>query len=174
MLQATVLSITEARWLGLDPAYSQELLLGHAARAAGRRVVALETLAQQRDALLSTGPDGELALVDEALAQLESGATRRALRKLVALWQRGDLAALQRYEAWCECAPGSSQREQMQLLNDERNPGLADGIAALHGNAQGGARVFAAVGALHMTGEKALPKLLAQRGFQVERVAFSR
>jgi uncharacterized protein YbaP (TraB family) len=31
--------------------------------------------------------------------------------------------------------------------------------------------VFAAVGALHMTGAKALPMLLKQRGFTVQRIA---
>ena len=56
----------------------------------------------------------------------------------------------------------------MQRLNDDRNSGLADGIDALH---RDGRKVFAAVGALHMTGAKALPALLAQRGFTVQRLA---
>jgi hypothetical protein len=56
----------------------------------------------------------------------------------------------------------------MQTLNDDRNPALADGIEALHRDGRG---VFAAVGALHMTGAKALPTLLQQRGFTVRRVA---
>ena len=59
----------------------------------------------------------------------------------------------------------------MRKLNDERNPPLADGIEAQHSQGQ---RVFAAVGALHMTGPQALPLLMAQRGFQVERVRFAR
>ena len=59
----------------------------------------------------------------------------------------------------------------MRKLNDERNPALADGIEAQH---RQGKRVFAAVGALHMTGPQALPLLLAQRGFKVERVRFGR
>ena len=57
----------------------------------------------------------------------------------------------------------------MRRLNDERNPALADGIEAQH---RRGRRVLAAVGALHMTGPQALPVLLAQRGFKVERVGF--
>jgi hypothetical protein len=32
--------------------------------------------------------------------------------------------------------------------------------------------VFAAVGVLHMSGAKSLPKLLAERGYTVERVLF--
>ena len=55
-------------------------------------------------------------------------------------------------------------------LNDARNPAMAERIAALHGE---GRRVFAAVGALHMTGAQGLPRLLRERGFTVERVVFA-
>jgi len=48
--------------------------------------------------------------------------------------------------------------------------GLADRIDALH---MQGKRVLAAVGALHMTGNKGLPKLMAERGFSVERIGFA-
>ena len=62
-------------------------------------------------------------------------------------------------------AESASERAFMRRLNDARNPPLADGIAALHASGQ---RVFAAVGALHMTGPASLPRLLAQRGFSVD------
>lgn len=55
----------------------------------------------------------------------------------------------------------------MRCLNDARNPAPADGITALPGQ---GKRVFVAVGALHMTGDPALPRLLAQRGGRVKRM----
>jgi len=89
----------------------------------------------------------------------------------VQAWEAGDLETLAQYEQWCECAQTEDDRAAMRRLNDERNPLLADGIAARH---KAGKRVFAAVGALHMTGQQALPLLLAQRGFKVERVAFAR
>ena len=84
-------------------------------------------------------------------------------------WEKGDLAALESYESWCECVADEADRAMMRKLNDERNAPLADGIEARH---QQGRRVFAAVGALHMTGPQSLPKLLEQRGFKVERVIF--
>jgi uncharacterized protein YbaP (TraB family) len=93
------------------------------------------------------------------------------LRRLAEAWEQGDLAALEDYLAWCECGDSEADREFMRRLNDERNGPLADGIAALH---ERGQRIFAAVGALHMTGPQALPALLAARGFRVERVAFDR
>ncbi len=44
---------------------------------------------------------------------------------------------------------------------------MAARIDALHGD---GKRVLVAVGALHMTGERGLPKLMAARGYTVERL----
>ena len=57
----------------------------------------------------------------------------------------------------------------LEQLAFARNPGLAAGIEDLH---RTGRRVFAAIGVLHMVGDKAVPKLLVARGFKVERVAF--
>jgi uncharacterized protein YbaP (TraB family) len=93
------------------------------------------------------------------------------MARLAAAWEAGDLAALDDYAAWCECIADEEDRAAMRRLNDERNPRLADGIEAQH---RQGRRVFAAVGALHMTGPQSLPRLLAERGFKVERVPFSR
>ena len=93
---------------------------------------------------------------------------QRTVGRLAAAWERGDLAELGDYERWCDCIADEDDRAQMRRLNDDRNPALADGIETLH---REGGRVFAAVGALHMTGAKALPLLMQQRGFTVQRVA---
>jgi len=171
VLQATSLTVLEARWLGMDPIYAMEQLLGAQARALGRRVVALETAAQQRAALVPDSDEESQALVEQNLKQLEDRSVRRVLARLAAAWESGDLAALGDYEAWCECIANDSDRALLHRLNDERNPLLADGIEAQH---RQGRRVFAAVGALHMTGPQSLPRLLAARGFKVERVPFPR
>ena len=54
-----------------------------------------------------------------------------------------------------------------QADGDDRNVALAERIDALHAQ---GRRVFVAVGSLHMGGGTGLPKLLADKGFAVERV----
>jgi uncharacterized protein YbaP (TraB family) len=175
LLQATTLTVLEARWLGLDAAYAQEhLLLAHS-RGDGslpaRRVLALETAAQQKAALLPSDPAEALSTLAESLTQLEDASGRRVLARMARAWERGDLHTLATYEAWCACATTDDERAALRRLNDERNPALADGIEAQH---RAGLRVFAAVGALHMTGSAGLPLLLAQRGFRVERIAFGR
>lgn len=171
VLQATTLTVLDARWLGLDPSYSMEALLAEHAQRAHRRIVSLESAELQMAVIVPADAHDALALVDQALAQLEDHTGRRVLARLVAAWERGDLATLEHYEEWCECAASDDDRAFLHRLNDERNPQLADRIDAL---ARSGRRVFAAVGVLHMTGPQALPALLAARGFRVERVKLAR
>lgn len=169
VLQATTLTVLDARWLGLDPNHSQEMLLVQRAKAMRKRVVSLETAEQQKQALVPSEAAEAVSLIEQTLDQLDNQLSRRVLDRLVRAWEQGDLVTLDRYEDWCECAANDDERAFLRRLNDERNGPLADRIAALHGP---GRRVFAAIGALHMTGPAALPKLLADRGFRVERVTF--
>ncbi|HET9977963.1 MAG TPA: TraB/GumN family protein [Burkholderiaceae bacterium] len=169
VLQTMTLAVLEARWEGLDAGYAQEFALAGFARAAERRIVSLETPEQQLDALMPRTAAELQQAVGSALDQLEKGTVRRTIARLAAAWERGDLDEMAAYERWCECVLDDNDRRQLVRLLDERNPGLADRIEALH---RDGARVFAGVGALHMVGPKALPALLRAKGFQVERVAF--
>ena len=171
VFRVMTLVLLAARWEGLDPAFGLEAMLSGWARQRRVPIVALETVQSQLGALMPGSEADERHMVDQGLAQLESGAARRAVRRLGQAWAAGHLQELAAYEQWCDCVADARDRELMQRINDGRNPGLADAIEELHGRGQ---TVFAAVGALHMTGEQALPKLLAQRGFQVERVSFER
>ncbi|MDE1947152.1 MAG: TraB/GumN family protein [Burkholderiales bacterium] len=165
-LQLMVLEVLQARWAGLDPAYAQESVLASAARAAGRPVRALETAALQKKALMADADPGQAA---QALDELADGSARRQIERMASVWEHGDYARLARYAQWCGCADTEAGRAALRALNDDRNPGLADGIEAL---AREGRRVFAAVGSLHMVGPRGLPALLAARGFTVRRIAF--
>ena len=170
VLQATTLTVLEARWFGMDPGYALEQTLSAQARTLGRRVVSLETVAQQTAALVPDDEAEARTLLDQSLQQIEDESARRVLRRLAAAWEQGDLATLEDYAKWCECVANEIEQNFLRHLNDDRNPLLADGIEAQH---RLGKRVFAAVGALHMTGPQSLPTLLAKRGFRVERVAFA-
>jgi uncharacterized protein YbaP (TraB family) len=167
VMRGVALSVMAARRDGLDPAYAQEFLLAGYARALGMPVVSLEDAATQLDALDGGSPGEKLALLTQTLDQIESGQARSALVRLAGAWADGDLATLETYDQWCDCARDETEKAFLTRLNDDRNPALADRIAALHAQ---GRPVFAAVGALHMTGAKALPELLRARGFAVERV----
>lgn len=167
-LQAASLSVMVGRWDGLDPQYGIDPVLAGFARRAGKRVVSLETPEQQMLALIGRSADEHLLFVEQTLHELETGRARPALLRVAEVWAGGDLATLEHYEQWCDCVNSESERALMHRLLDDRNDGLAEGIARLH---EGGASVFAAVGSLHMIGPRGLPALLAARGYVVERVA---
>ncbi len=169
LLQVTTLTVMEARWFGMDPSFSAELVLATQARGAGRRLVALETPELQMRALVPADEAEAREMFEQALAQLENQSARRVLAQLSAAWERGDLATLEDPARWCECDMNETDRALMARLTDARNAALAQGIVAQH---HAGRRVFAAVGALHMVGPQSLPRLLEQQGFKVERVRF--
>jgi uncharacterized protein YbaP (TraB family) len=171
LMQAMTLSLLAVRRDGLDPAFAQELVLGGLARAGNKPVVSLENPAQQMAALMPTDPARARRMAEQTLELLEQGRARRTLTRVALTWEQGDLESLADYERWCDCVAGEDDKAYLRRLNDDRNGPLAERIDALH---QRGQAVFAAVGALHMTGPQGLPRLMAQRGYKVERVVFER
>lgn len=169
VMQAITLTVLSARRDGLDPAYAQEFVLSGVAHAANKPVISLETPAQQMSALLPKDAKRARTMAEETLKQLEQGSARATLLRVAQVWERGDLDELSQYERWCDCVTTEDDAAHLRQLNDERNGPLAERIDAVH---SGGQTVFAAVGSLHMTGPKGLPRLLGQRGFNVERVKF--
>jgi uncharacterized protein YbaP (TraB family) len=164
MLQLSTLMLFEVRRDGFDAGFGQDVVLIGRAKSEGRPVQSLESVEEQLKALEPTA--AELPVVaDSALTQLREGRLRAPMRKLAQAWSRGDLDMLGSYSAWCECTDSAAERAWFQRINDDRNGPLAERITALHGAGQ---RLLVAVGALHMTGPQALPRLLAQQGFDVQ------
>ena len=167
VMQGVMLSLVVLRRDGLDSAFGQEIALAGVAREAGLPIVSMETMALQMAALLPDTPAEAEALLEGALTQLESGRARPLMLRLARAWERGDLEDLAAYPSWCECARDAAERAFYRRVNDGRNAGLAARIDEMH---RSGRKVFAAVGALHMTGPQALPLLLAGKGYRIERV----
>ncbi|RTL20161.1 MAG: TraB/GumN family protein [Burkholderiales bacterium] len=166
MLQLSTLTLLEARRDGFDPLYGQDQMLLAWAKRERRPVQSLESVDEQLAALEPEA--GALAdLIDSTLRQLQRGQMRAPLRQLAASWSRGDLKALADYPRWCACADTAAERAWLKRVNDDRNTALAARIDALHAAGQ---RLLVAVGALHMSGPEALPRLLAARGFEVKPV----
>lgn len=171
MLQAATLTALAGRRDGLDPAYAIDAMLAGFGHAAGKRVVALETLEQQLDVLRGDSPGDTLRFVSQTLDELDQGRARAQLKRIAQAWADGDLATLERYPQWCECLQTPADRALMRRLLDERNAGMAERIDRLH---RDGGGVFAAVGSLHFIGPQGLLALLSARGYRVERVTFGR
>jgi uncharacterized protein len=170
MLQLATFSLSEGRRDGFHPEFAVDAVLWAQARRLDKPVVALETIASQLAALTPASEDDERQLLEQGVHDLESGEGGPVLARLLQAWARGDEAALASYPQWCNCLDTPVQRRFMQQVNDDRNEAIASRLVGLQGQGQ---RFFAAVGALHMTGPKALPELLRARGFQVQRIPFS-
>lgn len=170
-MQIASLAITAARRDGLEAAYGTDVFLAGLAHAGSKAVVSLETPEEQAHALLMPDPRDTVAMVQATLDEMDSGRARTLMVRVVKVWADGDHDALARYDEWCECRGTPADAAAMKRLLDDRNPGLAERIAALHDK---GKPVFAAVGSLHMIGPVGLPVLMAQRGFAVEKVEFAR
>ncbi len=169
MMQAMTAVMMDAARDGLHVGYGQEIVLAGFARARQLRTVSLETAERQLAALIPPDPAQAERYLASTLDQLHSGLGRQVLLRMAAAWERGDLSEIENYERWCDCVKTADDRAMLVALNDERTPAMAERIEDLHREGQ---RLFVAVGALHMTGPKALPALLQARGFRVERLEF--
>ena len=166
-LQVIALTFTLGLKDGLHPIYGSEILLSLLGQGLRRPVVSLETVALQFRALLGHDDAEAARYIEDSLDDIERGKVRPVLVKSAAIWEQGDAAQLERYAQWCECVDTPVERKFMKRVLDDRNPGLAQGIDALH---MQGKKVFAAVGVMHMVGPAGLPALLAGRGYRVQRV----
>jgi uncharacterized protein YbaP (TraB family) len=167
LMQAVTLTVLAARWEGLDASFAQEIVLATTARAQQRPIVSLESAQSQLAVLLPGDPAEAQRLLDQVLEQLENGRARPLLRRLAEAWADGRFDEIENYAQWCECADTPQDRAFLRRLNDERNAPMAERIDAL---LREGKRILVAVGALHMTGEHGLPRLMAARGYTVERL----
>lgn len=164
-MQFAAATVFDARSLGLEAAYGTEIFLSGLAQGLKKPIISLESAELQLRALRDDG-DTE-AMLTTGLDQAGNGKARRMLTRLHKAWGESNFAEMESMAQWCECMDSAEERRLLARLNDDRNPALAAGIDKQH---QQGKRVFAAVGTLHMFGDKGLPKLLKEMGYRVERV----
>jgi uncharacterized protein len=169
-LQLAVLDLAAGREAELDPAYAADAVLAGLGHGAHKRMVSLETPAFQMQALVMKSPAETAAYVEDNLKDLESADALALLKRLAQAWADSDYAEIENYRQWCQCERTPAERALMKRMLDERNPAMAAKIDALH---RQGARVFAAVGSLHMVGQGGLPALLKKKGYTVERIEFA-
>lgn len=166
-MQAISLVALAGRHDGLDPGYGVDGFLGGLAHGLGKLVVSLETPESQINMLVQPSIAQRDTLIDETLAELERGTAVPGLLRLTQAWADGRLDELENYGQWCRCLDTPEQRSFHERLIDHRNGALARRAVAIH---DAGRNVFVAVGALHLVGPQALPALLAQQGFEVQRL----
>ena len=167
--QITTLILQDSRWDGLDAQYATDAVLAGIGHSAKKNMVSLETPEAQLKLLQMKDAKETLAFVEENLDEMESGRSRILLKRIADMWSTANYTDMEHYSEWCDCLNTENEKALMKRILDDRNPGLAERIDALHVN---GKRVFAAVGSLHMFGPAGLPLLMSNRGYRVERIEF--
>jgi uncharacterized protein YbaP (TraB family) len=166
-MQAITLSVLAARRVGLEPGYGVDGYLAGLGRQLRKPVLSLETPESQIGVLIQPTPEATAHFVGRTLDELASDHTFTLLRRLAEAWARSDWDDFAGYMHWCRCMDTEEDRALMRRVLDERNVAIAAKVKALH---DGGTRLFAGVGSLHLIGPQGLPALLAADGFEVERV----
>jgi uncharacterized protein len=154
--------------VGLHPEHGFENGLEAYARKNKKPLDSLEDLASARSAYRPEQTREDfLDAFESEVADLENPAVIQKRLKLAEAWANRDEATMASFRSWCQCMRNAREIGFYKRLIDDRNVVMADGLDKIH---MRGKRVFAGAGALHMFGPNALPKLMAQRGYRVERV----
>lgn len=155
------LSAQQIAKLGLDPKLGVERTLTTKAEASGKKLVGLETAAQQMGYLDALPEADQRAFLSATIE--DWSAAKSKLGEFVALWTAGNVEALGRE---MNEDVGETPGLAKALLTD-RNARWADWIKGRM--AQPGT-IFVAVGAGHLAGPDSVQALLAKRGLKAERL----
>jgi uncharacterized protein YbaP (TraB family) len=162
-LAATMLSVLPLRQLGYDDKQGAELILTDAARAAGKKIVGLETARQQLGYFDALPLPAQRKLLIETIDDMPRAGSK--IDQAVAAWRKGDADGLARLVN----ADMASSPEVSEALLIRRNRNWADWISR---RMQQPGKVFLAVGAGHLAGDASVQAELAKRGLKVERVRY--
>ena len=166
-LLANFLMGLELERSGFQRSQGLESFLLANAQSRGTAIAELES-ADYQLSLFDTLSDADAErYLRESLDELANGSSLRKARAVMDAWSSGDAHAL---DALMSDATGGgtliSEFTRLTLL-DKRNPKMAARIALI---LQDGKTTFVGVGLLHLLGNNGLPRLLSQRGYQVERM----
>jgi len=143
----------------------QQLLA--AARARRMKLAMLEWLEEQIAAFDSVPMESQIALLSHTLAHPE--AVEAAVEPTIEAWRRGDLAALARLgDRISRRFPGMGYHYSQLTKHIIHNRTIVMHHRLLLPLREG--RVFVAVGALHLQGDKGLLAMLRRDGYRVTRV----
>lgn len=166
-LLANILLGLELQRNGYDRTHGIESWLLANAATQGTTVTELES-ADYQLALFDTLSDEESErYLLHCLQELSDGSSLRKARAVMNAWRFGDPAALAAVIAEATADDNVVSRFTRATLLGKRNPEMAARIARIM---DAGSTAFVGVGLLHLLGADGLPQLLAQRGYQIERM----
>jgi uncharacterized protein len=162
---ASVLAVSTLQEHGYDASAGIDLHFLTSAHADGKRIVELETPDFQAGILGGlSDADGEAMLV-ETLDEVGTNGLSSETDQLAAAWKAGDDDAVAHLLR--EANKDEASQKFFARLFDERNPGMADKIAAI---AAGHERALVVIGAGHLAGENSVLQLLKAKGLKVRQL----
>jgi uncharacterized protein YbaP (TraB family) len=164
---ASMLAIGEFSTLGYRSELAVDNYLSQQAKARKIPVVELESMEGQMALFGAMSPVDQCRFLEDGVASIEDQEQSEEAREIADAWRTADAAAFDKLAAKAAQDPSLSAQFVQKVLLDGRNPALADGIAKLLAREK---HSLAAIGVLHLVGEKSVPELLRQKGLKVERV----
>jgi uncharacterized protein len=162
---ASVLVVAAMAIHGYDPQAGIDVHFLNSAHAEAKQVVELESVEFQAGILGAVSDeDGDLML-SETLKEVRSGELVREVDQVAAAWKAGDDESVGRLLR--EANKDAASKRMYTKLFDERNPAMADKIAAL---ASGTGHAFVVIGAGHLAGDRNVLELLKAKGLQVRQL----
>jgi uncharacterized protein YbaP (TraB family) len=152
---------------GFRRAHGIEVFLLSQADGQAKAVQELESAEYQMALFDGMDETTQAQYLGEQLAELEDGNAMKKAQALIAAWAGGDGAAVEAMLRESLRENTLSSEFNYRVLLEKRNPEMAEKIAAL---LEGSESAFVGVGLLHLVGEGGVPKLLRERGFEVEKV----
>ncbi len=158
MVMLTVAAL-EAQKAGLDPNLGLDKHFYDRAKAAGKRIIGLETTASQIDRLDTMSESLQEQMLRSSLSEAETA--RNSLKSIVAAWRRGDSAALEK----TLLADFTEYPAAYRSLIVERNNNWLPQIDACLARPT---PCMVVVGAAHLVGPDGLLTLLQRKGYKIE------
>ena len=164
---ASMLAIGEFSTLGYRSDLAVDSYLSQQAKARKIPVLELESMEGQMALFGAMSPLDQCRFLEDGVASIEEQEQSQEAREIADAWRNADAAAFDRLAAKAATDPSFAAQFVQKVLLDGRNPALADGIAKLLAREKSS---LAAIGVLHLVGDKSVPDLLRKRGLKVERV----
>ena len=157
------ISVLPAIRAGYDPASGIDRKLQDEAKAAGKRVLGFETMADQIHLVADMSTAEQVALLHQELVDLPKSVAQ--LDEIVADWTTGEVEKIAAMD-------NDELKVKYPVLYErmlvKRNAGFAGSIAGMLKDPAAGT-VFVAIGAGHLAGPDSVLKMLEARGFVVVR-----
>jgi hypothetical protein len=166
-LIANILMGLELQRSGFERSQGNEFVLLQEAQARGTTVTELESADYQLGLFDTLSPAQSERYLLESLSALSDGTSLRKAKSTIDAWSSGDIQALDALLPDAVSGDSVTADFTREVLLGKRNPAMVERIDQLMHEKRA---AFVGVGLLHMLGSEGLPRLLAQRGYQVERM----